>query len=401
MKYDIAVKLVRNLAICTIILGMIYTITFPRSKQYKIISPVKPKTNIFKMFTPKIERKNVVYGYLPWWSLNDLDYIELDKLTDIAYFGVYLQSDGSFKKDLETGIHEPGYNRWVSDARLKEFITRAKKYNVRVALTLVAHEDEVTDKFLDCRPCWEKVANNLRAEMDKQGVKDLNLNFEYGGYTPREKADKYVEFVEYINKYMDVYYKDSFVVTSAFADSAMGDRVSSNIEGLGRVSDGIFIMGYDFHRPQSANAGPVAPLDDIEKTLGQFLSQTSADKLILGVPYYGYNWVVDSDVLGASRIEGNDSIGYSESQIYAGVIDTINETGAKVGWHSTGKTPYFSYVSPETGSVRQVHYENAESLKQKYQLSKRLNLQGVGIWALGYDRGHTELWDLLQQEFWN
>lgn len=383
-------------------MGLIFTISYPGKRDLRVISPVKPKTHIFKMFLPTSkEKRQVVYGYLPWWSLNDLDYIQLDKLTDIAYFGVYLKSDGTFKKNLDEGIFEPGYNRWVSDQRLDEFIQKAQKYNVRVALTLVAHEDDVTDKFLECKQCWENVAKNLKAEMDKHGVKDLNLNFEYGGFTPKEKADQYVEFVDYINKYMDKQYKDSFVVTSAFADSAIGDRISSNIQGLGEVSDGIFIMGYDFHRPQSANAGPVAPITGIEKTLAQFLTQTSADKLILGVPYYGYNWVVENSSNGAARLEGSDEIGFSESQVYAGILGTISDAKAQVYWDNTAKTPYFSYVSSETGSIRQVHYENVDSLREKYALSKAKNLQGVGIWALGYDRGRTELWDLLQQEFWS
>lgn len=383
------------------LMGLVLTLSTTERHGNNVVSPIRTKTHIFRMFTPPTVKKDqVVYGYLPWWSLNDLDYIQLDKITDIAYFGVYLKSDGTFKKTVDEGVLEPGYNRWVSDKKLDAFIQKAQKYNVNVALTLVAHEDDVTDAFLDCRECWETMANNLRAEMDKHGVKDVNLNFEYGGFTERKRADQYVEFVDFINKYMDAHYKDSFVVTSAFADSAIGDRVSSNIEGLGKVSDGIFIMGYDFHRPQSANAGPVAPITGIEKTVNQFLMHTTADKIILGVPYYGYNWVVESEEKGSPRLEGNDEIGFSQPQIYAGVMDTILDTGVEVSWDDEAKTPYFSYISSETNSIRQVHYENVESLKEKYEMSKEKRLLGVGIWALGYDRGHTELWDLLGKEFW-
>lgn len=35
----------------------------------------------------------------------------------------------------------------------------------------------------------------------------------------------------------------------------------------------------------------------------------------------------------------------------------------------------------------------------KYDWIKEKQLGGVGIWALGYDNGHTELWKLLAQKF--
>lgn len=400
MYIDAQIGILKRLIFVTLILGVLFLFVEDRSRGYKVASPFKQQSHLFAILETNKERKNVVYGYLPWWSVDDIDYLQLDKLTDIAYFGVYLNSDGSFKKVIDGGINEPGYSRWVNSPKLKEFIQKAKKYNVNVSLTLVAHEDDVMDRFLECRECWRTVSKNLKAEMDKQGVTGLNLNFEYGGQTATLKADQYVEFVDFINKEMDKYYGNSFVVTSAFADSYKGYRVSSNIEGLAKVSDGIFIMGYDFHRPQSANAGPVAPRDGIEETVNQFLQYSPPEKIILGLPYYGYNWVVESADNRSNRLEGNDSIGYSQTQIYASIVNMIAELKPQVSWDSRGQTPYFSYISPETGSTRQIHYENKESLRIKYIMSKEKNLQGVGIWALGYDGGYTELWDLLAEEFW-
>jgi len=398
---DAQIGILKRLIIVTVILGILFLFVEDKSKEHRVLSPFKQQSHLFAILeTKKNNRENVVYGYLPWWSVEDVDYLQLDKLTDVAYFGVYLNSDGSFKKVIDGGINEPGYSRWVNSPKLAEFIKKAKKYNVNVSLTLVAHEDNVMDSFLECRECWKTVSKNLKAEMDKQSVTGLNLNFEYGGQTAKLKADQYVEFVDYINKEMDKYYGDSFVVTSAFADSYKGYRVSSNIEGLAKVSDGIFIMGYDFHRPQSANAGPVAPMDVIQETVEQFLQYAPPEKIILGLPYYGYNWVVENAENRSNRLEGNDSIGYSQTQIYASIVNMIAELKPQVNWDLQGQTPYFSYISPETGSIRQIHYENKESLRTKYIYAKQKNLQGVGIWALGYDGGYTELWDLLAEEFW-
>jgi hypothetical protein len=39
------------------------------------------------------------------------------------------------------------------------------------------------------------------------------------------------------------------------------------------------------------------------------------------------------------------------------------------------------------------------SLRKKYDQVIRRNLAGIGIWALGYDDGYQELWDLLAEKF--
>jgi hypothetical protein len=39
------------------------------------------------------------------------------------------------------------------------------------------------------------------------------------------------------------------------------------------------------------------------------------------------------------------------------------------------------------------------SLERRYRIVNNRELAGIGIWALGYDYGYTELWELIQQHF--
>ena len=168
-------------------------------------------------------------------------------------------------------------------------------------------------------------------------------------------------------------------------------------------------MGYDFHRPDSEKAGPVSPLNgkgvyaeyDIETMLNDYLSYLPPNKIILGLPYYGYNWVVKEGIPNAERIPGTDDIGFSQPQTYSAIMDTILEVKPQIKWDDLGKVPYFIYKSPSTNSTREVYYENAESLRLKYELIRNNKLLGVGIWALGYDGGYIELWNLLSEYFSN
>ncbi|RJQ59339.1 MAG: T9SS C-terminal target domain-containing protein [Stygiobacter sp.] len=43
-------------------------------------------------------------------------------------------------------------------------------------------------------------------------------------------------------------------------------------------------------------------------------------------------------------------------------------------------------------------YDNDTSLALKYDLAINKKLGGVGIWALGYDDGRTELWKVIEEK---
>jgi len=378
--------------------------------------PLTPYSSSFDILSLFKERKKPayrIYGYLPYWTLEKLEFIELDRLTDVAYFGIYIDGEGNFVKTVQDAegiwIAEPGYRNWKENEKVTQLADACKKFGVNFALTVVAHNDEDNDAFLDCRECWDNLLKNIYTELDEKNITDVNLNFEYAEYTGKDMAVKFSEFTKYANQELDKRYGNSNVVVSAFADSSVKDRVSSDLENLAKYSDGIFIMGYDFHRPSSDNAGPVAPIGgkgvhaeyDIETMLKDYLAVVPPNKLLLGVPYYGYNWVVGKDEKYAERINGNDAIGYSQSQSYEAIMDVIINIKPRILWDDLGQVPYFSYISEETGQLRQVFYEDQKSLAVKYKLIKNNGLMGVGIWALGYDGGYTELWNLLYDEFIN
>jgi spore germination protein YaaH len=373
----------------------------------KILSPLGNSFSIFSMFNHSHKPKKIVYGYLPYWSVPDAQYLQLNKITDIAYFGIYINEDGTLTETLEDGTTEPGLATWRKDKDLDKFIKDAKSSGVRVALTIISHKDDISDKFLDCRTCWDTLLTNVEKELESKHIKDVNFNFEYADLVEdKTKAQKYTELVEYFNKQLDSKYGNSFVVVATFADSLVKPRVT-DVASLGKVADMLFIMAYDFHRPDSDNAGPVAPIDgkgvyadyDIRTMLTDYLANVQPNKIVLGVPYYGYNWVVKEGEPNSERIPGSDDIGYSQSQTYSQIMDTILELKPEVKWDELGQVPFFTYTSPETNQTREVYFENDKSLEAKYKLIKENNLAGLGIWALGYDGGYTELWQVIEKEF--
>ena len=344
---------------------------------------------------------NRIYAFLPYWNLNH-EVLNVEAVTDLSYFGLSVGAKGQILTS------DGAYKEWRKDEKLAEVIKKVKRNDGRVSLTLICHEEENIDAILSCTDCWDTLAKDLERELKWAGIKDVNVDFEYPSYTAPENAQKYSRLVGYLNNYLDAVFGNSFVVVSAYADSA--DRATKNEvritdpKSLAANADALFVMAYDFHRPESANAGPVSPLEGSYKTsqlnlttvVEAYLKIVPANKLILGLPFYGYDWIVEDASPMSTRIEGNDYIGFSKSTTYAEVTDLLVNKQLKPLWDDLAKTPYVNYVNEKTGSNHQIWYDNEESLKLKFALAQKNHFLGVGVWALGYEGGYVNLWSALK-----
>jgi spore germination protein YaaH len=189
-------------------------------------------------------------------------------------------------------------------------------------------------------------------------------------------------------------------LTVAMHQSATDAQIASVAASVDRI----FLMAYDYHWRGSGTAGAVAPIDgpgiDVRTTLDRFVGDAGAGKVILGVPYYGYDWpVVDSGPGAAVRTPASEH-GGSWSVGYVAAIDFLRaQPSVDRVWDPVAKSPHFTYRDSASGTYREVWYEDPRSLAIKYLLAKRAGIAGVGIWALEMDRGRDELWGLLRTSF--
>lgn len=396
-------KILTIIAIILLITWGVISVALPKKT---IISSLGNNLSVLSE-TSERKTKHVVYGFLPYWKLNKSEHIQTDKLTDIAYFALSINKNGGIKKYGDDGIIDPGYNKWKNSKVWDDLVKKAKARGTRLSVTLISHEDNKTKEFLHCRACWNKTLSELTAEMKEKEVYNLNVDFELVKPDAKEELSlKYSQFVNFLNENLDNTFGNSYVVVSTLPDSMYKPRLT-HVKSLAKAADGIFIMAYDFHRPTSDSAGPIAPINggktyyeyDVSTMLNDYLSAVNPSKLILGVPYYGYNWIVTNNQANAQRIPGNDYLGYSVSQTYENIMEVKLENNLKEIWDNIAKVPYFTYFSPDKQVLRQVYFENYDSLRIKYKLAKEKDLAGIGIWALGYDGGYQELWDLIRVEF--
>ena len=53
----------------------------------------------------------------------------------------------------------------------------------------------------------------------------------------------------------------------------------------------------------------------------------------------------------------------------------------------------------EDNSIKEIHFDDAFTLSKKYDFAMSNKLKGVGVWALGYDNGQNDLWNLIEIYF--
>ncbi|MGI5839683.1 MAG: glycosyl hydrolase family 18 protein [bacterium] len=139
---------------------------------------------------------------------------------------------------------------------------------------------------------------------------------------------------------------------------------------LAPLNDFLMIMTYEFHWA-GGEPGPIAPLPWMEEVLAFALTQIPADKLLLGIPLHGYDWIVPPPAGFFAR-------GVS----YRGATSLIEEYEVPVQWDDTAKEPFFFYVSD--GEKHEVWFQNPNSLHAKMTLVETYGLRGLGLWPLAF-----------------
>ncbi len=149
--------------------------------------------------------------------------------------------------------------------------------------------------------------------------------------------------------------------------------------------DAIRIMAYDYSVP-SGEPGPIAPLPWVERVIaGTAAASGDPSKLVLGIPMYGYNWVVDTDGTCPADAEGNISLSTRD------MVDLAARRGATPELVPGDVEMAFAYdldVTDGTTSCtqsRQVHYVNGEGAQIRMQRAIDAGFGGVALFAFGYE----------------
>ena len=338
--------------------------------------------------------KREVFGFLPYWVMPKLDEINLKLLTRVSYFGLEVDKNGDIiKYDSSGKILESWF--YFQGPIFDGFVKKAHSEKIKVELTIKCFNQTNIINLVTTEDARTKLVNNVLFLLNSRKLDGINIDFEYIGEPTKEVRDGFSALIIELNSELKRQNPDATLTIDTFVDAASNTRIH-DVGILSKNSDALVIMGYDFHTPQSGAAGPVAPMEgygnSIVGLLGSYLEKVPSEKIILAVPYYGYDWLVLDSGRNAETAGGQANVKIIP---YAEIAAATKNT--KIQWDENAKTPWYSYKDGD--GIRVVHFENTRSLAYKYDYINQKNLQGVGIWALGFDGKREELLQLLSDKF--
>ena len=315
-----------------------------------------------------------IVGYLPYWQYGNYPNLDYNLLTQINYFSAELDGIGNITN----------LNGWPRT----ELVNFAHDRGVKVKLCATLFGGTALATLLGSAANRQRAIVNLLAKVKAAGADGVDIDFEL------MPAGQKANMVTFMRALTDTFHTNipGSIVTMAMPAVDWSDRWDYN--ALAGIVNGLFIMAYDYHWKGGENAGPVSPLAGFSRnvtwTVNDYLTKTGNNtaKIILGLPYYGYDWPVASSTKYAAA-SGNAS-----SRVYSVAYDMAQNHGRL--WDATSSTPWFNY---QDNGFRQVWYDDSLSLALKYDLALETDLAGVGMWALGYDGSRSELWGALADHF--
>lgn len=324
--------------------------------------------------------QHVVYGWHPYWMGSSYSNYRWDLLSHFSYF--------SFEVDPNTGYPSTTHN-WSSSSA----VTAAQNNGVKADLCVTLFSDHAT--FLNSSTARQNLIDTLISLVQARNANGVNIDFEN---IPGSEGTAYNNFLVDLATQMHSQIPGSEVSVALF--SVDWNNIF-DIPLLDQHLDHFVIMGYGYYYSGSSEAGPTAPLYDfgsstwnLSRSINQYLKEgASPSKLVLGLPYYGYQWETASDQIP----ENTTNTGSSKT--YTDIRDNVNGyySNTNRGWHFDSRSNYF--VFQDNGNWLQCFVDMERGLDERYDMIHRRDLAGMGIWALGYDDGYSELWNEIEKNF--
>lgn len=225
--------------------------------------------------------------------------------------------------------------------------------------------------------------NNMLNIAQTKGYYGININFERLYPEDRQLYNDFLRnAVEFFHKYN---YPVSTALVPKTYDMTTGEWWGGHdYSAQGEILDFVIIMTYDW----GCIACPpmaVAPVNEIRKVLDYAVTAIPREKILMGVPFYGFDWTLPFNPGDRASLVG-----------YIDALKLASQYGANIQYDILAQAPFFYYID-ESGREHVVWYDDARSFKAKYNLVNEYNLKGVSYWSLGTPAPQN--WPVLSSMF--
>lgn len=393
-------------AILAALLLVIGSLTFYLQTLYPTASPITSTQYILANLGKQHARmQKETIGFLPYWRLDDSKYIRFDLLSEIIFFSLTADQNGQIVKVINNQT-DPGWRWWRSET-IKNIVAKTQISGSKFAITVAMQKNKNLEVFLDNKSAQQTLIDNLLQIVKDNKLNGLNLDFEYDGKPDDKYRQEFVYFAQSLTSQFRTKLPEVELSIDTFPLSVEKPRLY-DLSKLAPLFDKVIVMSYDYYSSSSDKAGPVAPMNgykegryffDVTTTYDDYLTVVPKEKLIMGVPYYGWDWPVeDGTKAGSKTLEANDQNGYPVVISYGRAKTDTDLKPENCQWDDLAKEKWCYYTDSDTKQSHQVWLEDKQSIETKFNFAKDSSFAGIAIWTLGYDKDYPDLWQMLKDK---
>jgi len=326
--------------------------------------------------------KPEVIGFLPYWLIDKVDKDYTKYITELTYFGLTVNPDGTILKYTKPGEAEPGWYALTSG-----------KFNppTHIPTSLLifnGNQEEIYGLISQPASHAATLVAEIQPLMAQYGFESLNLDIESFIDASHSGQILFTQFVREIKERLG---------KPITIDASPTDLVKTRLIDLQAVEpyvERVVLMTYDYHYSGSLVTGPVSPAGgagiesefDVETGIIKALEILPPEKIILGVPLYGYRWESITTNPRAATLPGSGVV--VSNRKAEEFLDQCASCSAQT--ETLAKEKYLIYPDQETGTYYQLFYPDSDATQAKVLLATYYDIGGMALWALGYE-GNTIL----------
>ncbi len=297
-------------------------------------------------------RQVVVNGYFSNVSERTLAE-SLPNLTFLSAFSYRVEADGTLTKDFAVDLDA------AAPAQRLMCVTNLKQKG--------GFSSDLAHRLLTDQSVQDRVVDSILETLAQESFAGVNLDLEY--VYPEDRA----AYNQFLSRLADALHRRDRLLVTALAPKLSDEQTGLLYEAHdyafhGQVADYTVLMTYEWgytYGPPMA----VAPIDMVEKVLRYAVSEIPSEKILMGIPNYGYDWTLPYREGTAARVLSNVQ-----------AVTLAGEAGAEIRFDEAAKVPFYRYAV--NGTAHEVWFEDARSLQAKLDLVEAFDLAGVSFWNL-------------------
>lgn len=319
--------------------------------------------------TPRISEASEIRGaYFAPWRLNGMEAFRAHagELTHIYPAWLTLAGDG---RSIDAASWRPDRQQTTRD-----LVTIARTNGVRVIPVLSNAQDGAFDpvrlrRMLADPPAQTAVIDQLANFIKSNGYAGLQVDFEL--LDPTIAAG----LAPWMSRLAARLHGQGEELSIALETSLS----TTNAKGLAASADYGVVMAYDEHE-SSGPPGPVESARYVEEMLDRFTPAIGANRLVLGIGAYGYDW----NVTGGSA----EAITNQQAIALAARYRGAERPQDAIDFDDEALNPTFQYRDDQK-QLHEVWFLDAVTAQNALTLARARQVRGAALWALGMEDPST------------